>query len=259
MATIQRNVKTFGTRSFVSEVSAAPSNYAPVLSNEVDADLDTVYAAWNGGTDTVNLKDLSVTTPKLADAAVTSAKIAANLPGSLLAADSITAREIGGDAVGNTELASGILGSKLADNTVPYAKLILVEARVRQSGALPSIPHNVNTALTFDTEMTDVGGLFNPAQPDGFTVQQDGYYLFGGSAAFASSGTGTRRALSLTVGGTSVAGSEASQGAVRQLSVSSGAALLTGAKVQLFAFQDSGFGLSLDVGVLPNLWIVRVG
>jgi hypothetical protein len=66
MATIQRNVKTFGTRSFVGEVSSAPSNYAPILSNEVDADLDTVYAAWNGGTDTVNLKDGSVTFAKLA-------------------------------------------------------------------------------------------------------------------------------------------------------------------------------------------------
>jgi hypothetical protein len=66
MATIQRNVKTFGTRAFASEVSAAPSNYAPVLSNEVDADLDTIYAAWNGGTDTVNLKDGSVTFAKLA-------------------------------------------------------------------------------------------------------------------------------------------------------------------------------------------------
>jgi Chaperone of endosialidase len=66
MATIQRNVKTFGTRSFVGEVAAAPSNYAPILSNEVDADLDTVYAAWNGGADSVNVKDGSITYAKLA-------------------------------------------------------------------------------------------------------------------------------------------------------------------------------------------------
>jgi hypothetical protein len=77
MATIQRNVKTFGNRSFVAEVSAAPSNYAPILANEVDADLDTVYAAWNGGADTVNIKDGSVTTLKLADApnGITTAKL----------------------------------------------------------------------------------------------------------------------------------------------------------------------------------------
>jgi hypothetical protein len=76
MATIQRNVKTFGTRSFVGEVAAAPSNYAPILSNEVDADLDTAYAAWNGGADTVNIKDGAVTTPKIADLNVTTAKLA---------------------------------------------------------------------------------------------------------------------------------------------------------------------------------------
>jgi hypothetical protein len=66
MATIQRPVKTYGTRSYVAEVAAAPGNLDPVLSNEVDADLDTIYAAWNGGTDTVNLKDGSVTFAKLA-------------------------------------------------------------------------------------------------------------------------------------------------------------------------------------------------
>lgn len=66
MATIQRNVKTYGNRNFVAEVASAPSNYAPILANEVDKDLDDIYAAWNGGTDTVNLKDGSVTFAKLA-------------------------------------------------------------------------------------------------------------------------------------------------------------------------------------------------
>jgi hypothetical protein len=66
MATVQRNVKTYGNRNFVGEVASAPSNYAPILSNEVDADFDTIYAAWNGGADTVNVKDGSVTFAKLA-------------------------------------------------------------------------------------------------------------------------------------------------------------------------------------------------
>jgi hypothetical protein len=66
MATIQRPVKTYGTRSYVAEVAAAPGNLDPVLSNEVDADLDTIYAAWNGGVDTVNVKDGSITFAKLA-------------------------------------------------------------------------------------------------------------------------------------------------------------------------------------------------
>jgi hypothetical protein len=66
MATIQRPIKTYGNRNYVAEVNAAPANYDPVLANEVDADLDTVYAAWNGGADTVNIKDGAVTYAKLA-------------------------------------------------------------------------------------------------------------------------------------------------------------------------------------------------
>lgn len=66
MATIQRRVKTYGTRSYVAEVAAAPGNEDPILASEVDADFDDIYAAWNGGADTVNIKDGSVTWAKLA-------------------------------------------------------------------------------------------------------------------------------------------------------------------------------------------------
>jgi hypothetical protein len=66
MATIQRPIKTYGNRNYVAEVNAAPANYDPVLANEVDADLDTMYSAWNGGADTVNIKDGAVTYAKLA-------------------------------------------------------------------------------------------------------------------------------------------------------------------------------------------------
>jgi len=66
MATIQRPVKTYGNRNYAGEVASAPNNTDPILANEVDGDLDTIYAAWNGGTDTVNIKDGSVTEAKLA-------------------------------------------------------------------------------------------------------------------------------------------------------------------------------------------------
>jgi len=66
MATIQRPVKTYGNRNYVAEVAAAPGNQDPILATEVDADIDTVYGAWNAGVDTVNIKDGSVTKAKLA-------------------------------------------------------------------------------------------------------------------------------------------------------------------------------------------------
>src|SRR5215813_7702160 len=65
MATIQRPIKTYGTRTYVAEVAAAPSNQDPILANEVDGDLDTIYSAWNGGADTVNIKDGAISRAKL--------------------------------------------------------------------------------------------------------------------------------------------------------------------------------------------------
>src|SRR5215475_4423182 len=65
MATIQRPVKTYGNRTYVAEVAAAPSNQDPILANEVDGDIDTIYAAWNGGADTVNIKDGAISRAKL--------------------------------------------------------------------------------------------------------------------------------------------------------------------------------------------------
>jgi hypothetical protein len=44
---IQRPLKTYGTRSYVAEVAAAPNNTDPILASEVDADLDTMYTAFN--------------------------------------------------------------------------------------------------------------------------------------------------------------------------------------------------------------------
>src|SRR5215468_3731420 len=65
MATIQRPLKTYGNRTYVAEVAAAPGNQDPVLANEVDGDIDTIYSAWNGGADTVNIKDGAISRAKL--------------------------------------------------------------------------------------------------------------------------------------------------------------------------------------------------
>jgi hypothetical protein len=60
MATIQRPLKLFSTRKYVDEVAADPDHLAPILASEVDADIDTVFEAWNGGVDPVNIKPGSV-------------------------------------------------------------------------------------------------------------------------------------------------------------------------------------------------------
>jgi hypothetical protein len=67
MATIQRPTKEGSVRTYQEKVGLG---FVDILASEMDADLDTIYAAWNGGADTVNLKDGSVTTAKLATGAV---------------------------------------------------------------------------------------------------------------------------------------------------------------------------------------------
>jgi hypothetical protein len=73
MATVQRPLKEGSVRTYQEKVGLG---FVDILANEMDADLDTIYAAWNGGVDSVTLKDLSVTTPKIVDGAVTTPKIA---------------------------------------------------------------------------------------------------------------------------------------------------------------------------------------
>ena len=65
MGVIQRPTKEGNATTYQGKVAAG---YTGILAAEVDADLDTIYAAWNGGTDTVNIADGSVTTAKLAAA-----------------------------------------------------------------------------------------------------------------------------------------------------------------------------------------------
>ena len=76
MATIQRPLKLYGTRRYVDEVAADADHKAPILSAEVDGDLDTIYTAWNQGVDGVNIKPGVITTGHLADGHVTDLKIA---------------------------------------------------------------------------------------------------------------------------------------------------------------------------------------
>ncbi len=174
MAQIPRPPKQGNTTTYVAKVAAG---YTKILAGEIDADFDTIYNAWNTGTDTANLKDGSVTSAKLAadavgpreladsavqtahlaDLAVTTAKLAGLAVVTAKIADgAVTAAKIAPGAVGSGSLAGNSVGaaqiidgsigpSELADGAVIRAKLA--------PGALPGGTATVavpafNTAVT---------------------------------------------------------------------------------------------------------------
>jgi hypothetical protein len=63
---LTRPLKEGSVTTYQQKVAAG---FPDILASEADADLDTIYAAWNGGIGTANLVDGSVTSAKLAPGA----------------------------------------------------------------------------------------------------------------------------------------------------------------------------------------------
>src|SRR5262245_16250960 len=96
MAVIQRPAKEGNATTYQGKVAAG---YTKILAAEMDADLDSMYAAWNAGVDTVNIKPGAVTQPCLAPGAVT---------GSALAPGSIATAALAHGAVTQPKIAAGV-------------------------------------------------------------------------------------------------------------------------------------------------------
>jgi hypothetical protein len=181
MAQIPRPPKQGNVMTYVAKVAAG---YPHILAGEVDADLDTIYGAWNSGADTVNIRDgaitsaklaadsvgprelqdsgvatgniadAAVTTPKLAAGAVTAAKLAPGaVGGAALASNSVGGAQIIDGSVGWTDLAdAAVTTPKLADAAVTTPKL--ADAAVTRAKLAPgALPGNVVSVpiTTFST------------------------------------------------------------------------------------------------------------
>lgn len=115
MPNIQRPLKTFGTRAYMSEVTAAPENRAPILSEEVDADFDLIYNAWNTGVGIGDIADGAVGNDQLGFNSVTTDKI---LNGT------ITSDDLGPDSVITSKIKNlNVTTAKIADFNVTTGKI----------------------------------------------------------------------------------------------------------------------------------------
>jgi hypothetical protein len=120
MATIQRPTKEGSVRTYQEKVALG---YVDILASEMDADLDTIYAAWNGGADTINIKDGTVTYAKLApDAQLwsdtgTALRPGANFTSRLIQIGTATMKSRLRDSAGTAQLLSNSDGTTVDDAT----------------------------------------------------------------------------------------------------------------------------------------------
>jgi hypothetical protein len=181
MAQIPRPPKQGSVTTYVAKVAAG---YTRILAGEMDADLDTIYGAWNGGADTVNLRDGCVTSPKLA-------------------ADAVGPRELADGGVFTIALADGAVTTpKLADGAVTDVKVSTV-AWGKVTGAPAAYPPSGGAG-------GDLSGSYpNPAIRDGAVTATK---LAPGAVTGTALAAGSVGSVQLAEGG--VAAADLADGAV---------------------------------------------
>jgi hypothetical protein len=154
MAT-QRPLKEGSVRTYQEKVALG---FPDILASEMDADLDTIYAAWNGNVGTANLIDGSVTTPKLADSAVTSVKIADG---------GIATVDLADGAVTTPKLAAALQGpvggSFPGDVTAAGFLRGKSEVGMLRNGAGATYPNAATTLVALPTVFIDTGSVTDAA------------------------------------------------------------------------------------------------
>lgn len=140
---------------------------------------------------------------------------------------------------------------KLPIAQLPVAAVIASRGARAEQNNVQAIPNAAWTALTFDEENRDDGGMFAPASPTRITINAAGWYVVSGGVELAANATGIARYLMLSLNGPPSTG--------RRLAVQSGLVsatanarimlatalyLVPGDYVEAYAYQDSGGNLN---------------
>jgi hypothetical protein len=293
MAQIPRPPKQGNVMTYVAKVAAG---YPHILAGEVDADLDTIYGAWNSGADTVNIRDgaitpaklaadavgprelqdsgvgtsniadIAVTTPKIADLAVTTGKLAdLAVTTAKLDNGAVTAAKLGPGAVGGAALGPDAVGAaQIVDLSVGTAEL--ANAAVTRAKLAPGVLPGDHQAVIYNAFQTAVVGTWvRVATLPALTTR-------GANPVFLFANHG----LSIA---SSVAGGKVQVRWIRdgtQLTYNSGAADSTGLVAALpwldvvpaagsyvYAFEvlltQAGVGVFLETGLVGGLFAFEIG
>lgn len=129
------------------------------------------------------------------------------------------------------------------------------------NSAAQSIPDVTHTAITFDTERVDVGGLHSTvSNTSRITVPSggDGWYSIGGGLEYAAVNTTGIRQAEIKLNGSTIIAIQQVPAAniVQQCNVSCFWQLAAGDYVELVAFQSSGGALNVDAATSysPEFW-----